>query len=282
MQYLVRSATLGILLSLIVAVLGREASGQETSSIQYLGNEGVMVTQGDLKILFDPLFDNDFGRYQRVPQAMRDALFAGDPPYDGVAAVFVSHFHGDHFSAADLARLLRERSDIRLYAPAQAVQELRRVAGDEAILERVTGFDLEYGDAPTFVRKSGLLIEILSVPHAGWPTARTDVQNIVFRVTLDDTSTIVHLGDADARLVHFDKDRAFWDERRVDLALPPYWFLLSDDGREILSDRIYARHSIGIHVPVEYADNPSSMPEALFGEDLFLRPGEGRRFTGSQ
>ena len=108
------------------------------------------------------------------------------------------------------------------------------------------------------------------------------MQNIAFRVTLEDTSTVVHLGDADARIVHFEQDEAFWDERQVDLALPPYWFFLSGDGREILEDHIYARHSIGIHVPAEFAKGPSAIPDEIVGEDLFTQPGEGRRFSGNQ
>ncbi|MCH8980798.1 MBL fold metallo-hydrolase, partial [candidate division KSB1 bacterium] len=66
---------------------------------------------------------------------MRDDIFAGQAPYDGVDAVFISHSHGDHFSASDMMRLLRERQDIRLYAPLQAVAAMRGTATpeDEAI-----------------------------------------------------------------------------------------------------------------------------------------------------
>ena len=260
------------------------AAGQETSTVRYLANEGVMIAHGDTKILFDPLFENSYVWYQRVPPSMRDAIFAGIAPYDRVDAVFISHVHGDHFSARDVLRLLQEREEIRLYAPAQAVTEMRELASSdiESVFDRVTIFDLEYGDAPVFVRTDGLLIEAVHVPHRGWPTARTDIQNIAFRITLEDTSTVLHLGDADARLVHFEQDENFWDERRVDLAFPPYWFFRSADGREILEDWVRASHSIGIHVPAEFGEDASTIPEELLGEDLFTQPGEGRRFTGSQ
>ena len=268
---------------IIVAVCATVAA-QETSTVQYLANEGVMIAHGETKVLFDPIFHYGPDTYQRVPQAMQDAIMAGESPYDGVDGVFVSHYHPDHFQASSILMLLREQQGIRLYAPAQVVAELRQVASPdhEPVFERVTTFDLQYGDAPVFVRAGSLLIEAVHVPHSGWPTARTDVQNIAFRVTLEDTSTVVHLGDADARIVHFEQDEAFWDERRVDLALPPYWFFLSADGREILEDRIYARHSIGIHAPAEFAKGPSAMPEELIGEDVFTQPGEGRRFIGEQ
>ncbi len=269
---------------LLLATISATAGGQETSTVRYLANEGVMITHGDTTILFDPLFADSYGQYQMVPQNVLDAIFADAAPFDGVDAVFISHFHGDHFSASEVLRLLQVRREIQLYAPAQAVAEMRRIAttDDEGIFDRITIFDLDYGDAPVFVRQEGLLIEAVHVPHSGWPTARTDVQNITFRVTLEDTSTVLHLGDADARLVHFEQDQIYWDERRIDLAFPPYWFFLSDDGREILENRINIRNSIGIHVPGRFGDDPSSVPDELFGNDLFTRPGEGRRFTGTQ
>ncbi len=258
------------------------ASAQSETDVQYLANEGVMITHGDTKILFDPLFDNTFDVYQQVPRDIRNALLAGTAPYDGVDAVFVSHFHGDHFSPTDVMTLLENHPTARLYAPAQAVAEMRRLAASEVkIFDRVVGLDLAYGDEPMTIRNGALVVDAIHIPHSGWPTARMDVQNIAFRITLNDTSTVLHLGDADARLVHFSSNDNFWDDRSVDLALPPYWFFASEDGEEILEDRLDVRNAIGIHVPASFTESANIPPE-IRGKDLFTRPGEGRRFQGSQ
>lgn len=257
------------------------AFAQDESSIQYLANEGVMVKHAETSILFDPLFNNSYGQYQLVPSEMRAAIMAGRAPYDGVDAVFISHYHDDHFSAADVLQLMKAQTSIHLYAPTQAVVAMREIAADsdEQLFERVTGLDLAYGDSPVSIRTENLTIDAAYIPHSGWPTARTDVQNIVFRVALDDSSTVMHMGDADARIVHFAADEEYWEEEQVDLALPPYWFFASDDGREILESRINIRHSIGIHVPDKFS-NPENVPAGLSLYDIFTRPGEGRRFTG--
>ena len=107
--------------------------------------------------------------------------------------------------------------------------------------------------------------------------SRTDVQNIAFRVTLDNESTTVHLGDSDARDVHFASDADYWEEQPADLALPPYWFFLTEQGPAILDERIGAGHAIGIHVPASFSDS-SLIPAELEGRDLFTSPGEGRTF----
>lgn len=266
------------LLTIVLCLLSAHSFAQD-AIIQYLANEGVMVSNGQTKILFDPLFDNGFGRYQMVPEAVRTAIFEGRPPFDAVDAVFVSHHHGDHFSAADILRLMRAQETITLYAPMQAVSALRQLAapGETTLLDRMVGLDLDYGDAPVTIEADGLRIEAAHVPHSGWPTARTDVQNIAFRVTLGDSGTVLHLGDADARIIHFDADRDYWEERAVDVALPPYWFFLSDDGIEVLEERLDVTKSIGIHVPEAFA-NPANQPEELLMYEVFTTPGEGRRF----
>ena len=91
------------------------AFGQDESSVQYLANEGVMVTHGETSILFDPLFNNSYGQYQLVPREMREAIMTGAPPYDSVDAVFVSHYHEDHFSAEDILQLLKYIWIINVY-----------------------------------------------------------------------------------------------------------------------------------------------------------------------
>lgn len=271
------------LLSLIIIFACGSAYAQSTSTIQYLANEGVMVTHEQTKVLIDPLFNNSYGQYQLVPDDVRAAMFAGEVPFEDVDAVFVSHFHGDHFSPEDMLRLLRAQAGTRLYAPAQAVAALREIsdAGDAAVFDRVVGLDLNYGDAPIRIETDELLVDAVHIPHSGWPTARTDVQNLAFRITLNSNSTVLHMGDADARVVHFAADAEYWEERAIDMALPPYWFFGSDDGLEILEDRMDVRHAIGIHVPDSFS-NPANVPEELLGVELFTLPGEGRRFNGSQ
>ena len=269
-------------LALNLIVVAATANAQSTA--MYIANEGVLVSHDETKVLFDPLASESFGQYEIIPASMKADLFAGEPPFDGVDAIFISHYHGDHFSPADVLRLLRQQPDIRLYAPMQAIAGLRDVAdeSDQPVIDRVIGVDLEYGDAPMTITADGLLIEAVRIPHSGWPTRRTDVQNIAFRVTLDDTTTVLHLGDADTRDVHFVQDQDYWEERRTHMAFPPYWYFLSDNGRAVLEDRIGADHAVGIHVPKDVPDDSMQRDPELRDVDLFTRPGEGRRFYGDE
>lgn len=254
------------------------------ANAHYLANEGVMVEQGETRVLFDPLFNEDFGQYRLLPADLREALIAGKPPYDGIDAVFISHYHDDHFAPADVVEYLRAQPSVRLFAPEQAAAALREAAGAQpALLERVTAVGLQVGDEPRRFELPGLVVEAVRIPHAGWPSRLLDVENLAWRVTLvhgdgdGDGPTVLHLGDADTRDMHFARDAHFWEQRRLHLALPPYWYFLSDDGRVVLEERLRPAHAVGIHVPVSVPENPAEREPALREVDLFTRPGETRR-----
>ena len=204
---------------------------ENLSSIDEVIDAGVLVVSGGTKIAFDPIFRNDFGTYRLLPEGLEKALFEGKAPFDGLDAVFISHYHEDHFSAVDVPRLLRERPEVRLYAPAQAVSEMKDI---DDIRSRITAIALEYKDPPLAIEAEDLLVEAVRVPHSGWPDRRLDVENLAYRVTLDGSATVLHLGDADTSEVHFTHDPAYWDRRRTHMAFPPYWYFQSDDGRRVL------------------------------------------------
>ena len=271
---MIRQAVLRIIFAFLLWSYNAGAEGL----VRYLANEGVMVVHGEAKILFDPLFRNDYGQYQLVPFEMEQALLAGRPPFDDVDAVFISHYHGDHFSPADLMSFLRLHDSVHVYAPQQAVDDMQGFEHEEdPVLDRVTAVRLAYRDSPAIFEADGLHIEAVAIPHSGWPSSSTDVQNIAFRITMNDELTVLHMGDADSNVAHFAHDADFWSQRKLQLALPPYWYFLSAGGRTVLLDRLKPARTIGIHVPRTIRADPASRRPELREVDLFTQPGETRK-----
>jgi len=268
-------------LHLTLLLLGANALAEPGAV--YLANAGVLVTRGETKIAFDPLAQQSYGQYQTLPREIRDGLINGVAPYDGIDAVLISHHHGDHFSPEDMLQLLREQTGMHLFAPAQAVSAMAALAGadEDGIFSRVTAIRLEYRQAPVSIAAGELLVEAVRIPHSGWPSSMNDVENIAFRVTLDEVTTVLHLGDADTSDVHFAQDPDFWDGRHTDLALPPYWYFLSASGRRVLAERLRPGHAIGVHVPEKMPDDPAARPPEFMGYDLFTEPGETRIIDAS-
>jgi len=267
-----------LLITAMLMVAGASFAADVVPRAYYLANEGVLISNGDVKVIFDPLFDDSYGQYQLVPEKMEQDLFAGVAPFDGIDAVFVSHHHGDHFAPAAMLSFLKARDAIRFYAPAQAVAALRSIASaeDAAVFERVTAFSMENSSEPQTITVGSLLVEAVRIPHSGWPTRFSEVENIVFRVTLDDDVSVLHFGDADPDPAHFASHAGHWEGHEPTLALPPYWFFVSSGGQSILEQYIDAEHTTGIHVPVSMPDDPAGRPAEIQGFDLFTEPGETR------
>ncbi|MDD9895676.1 MAG: MBL fold metallo-hydrolase [Gammaproteobacteria bacterium] len=264
-------------LLLISSFLAGLVNAQNPSAF-YIANEGVMVSDGETKILFDPLFPNTYGQYLLPPEEMKAAMFAGEIPFDGVDAIFISHYHGDHFSPEEIYQLMEAQPGIQLYAPNQAIIAMRSAAGDSgsAVFGRVNSVILAFDDAPVRFTENDLLVEAVRIPHSGYPMRMMDVENIAWRVTLNNNSTVLHLGDADPRDDHFANDAEYWDERTPHMAFPPYWFLSTAAGRDILDNRIKALRNVGVHVPDTIPTDPIQRPPELRGQDIFLTPGETR------
>ena len=254
------------------------ADDEPVSRAHYLANAGVMIARGDTKILFDPFFRNDYGLYDRVPAEMESALFDGAPPWDGIDAIFISHHHGDHFDPAIVMKFLQKWPTVELVAPQQAVTAL--LATDEtpgaSLLSRIHGISLERDSDAAQLQMEGLRIEAVRVAHGGWPDRHAHVENIVFRVTLDDQTTVMHMGDADSGAEHYAPHTAYWQGRKTNLALPPVWLFLTAQGRLVLKEYVDADHAIGIHVDNSVPDDPASRRPELEGLDLFTKPGETR------
>ncbi len=270
-----------IILVVLAVLFGSSFADDEHAwHAHYLANTGVMIARGDTKVLFDPFFREGFGLYDLVPAETEADIFAGTAPWDGIDAIFISHHHGDHFDPAVVLEYLYQWPAIRLYAPQQAVDAVMALGEepDESLLRRVHGLDLERDSPAVRLSMDGLLIEAVRVAHAGWPGRHADVENIVFRVTLDDATTVMHLGDADSGREHYAPHESYLEERETDLAMVPVWLMLTDKGRYILEEHIDAEHEIGVHVYKSVPDDPEERPEKFDGLDLFTEPGEIRHF----
>lgn len=239
------------------------------SSIRYLANEGVMVSSTQGKVLFDPFFHNDFGQYQKVPEANRNQLFNQLPPFDGIDFIVISHAHEDHFSPEDVLRYLTLNKRCRLVAPQQAVAILKLEPSFNLVADRVVSVNLQKGQVAFEQRIGEVDFSAVRIPHAGWP-GRADIENLIVRVQLGDSS-VMHFGDADPAMMHFIEQKPFFARKELDLALPPYWFLTRESGINILNEIIKPSQIIGIHVPVTV---PVLLSQSTY--DFFSRPGELR------
>jgi hypothetical protein len=115
-------------------------------------------------------------------------------------------------------------------------------------------------------------VETIMIPHSGWPNSNRHVENLSYRVTLNDEVTVVHMGDADVRVEHFQGQADHWSARHVQAAFPPYWFFASGQGRRALEEHVRPDIAIGVHIPADASQRPAD----LHGYEVFDTPGQSQ------
>lgn len=262
----------------ITAMLATNGQAHDVSArATYLGNEGVMVVHGDTRILFDAFYTDSYGRYTLVPDDIAGAMLAGEAPFDGIDAVFVSHVHGDHFTAEPAIAYLRAHPQVQLYGTEQvrtAIIESGVVAQDP-VFERIHTHSLKPEDEPIEFALDDLLIEAAAIPHSGGEQT-ADISNFAWRVTLDAMTSVIHLGDAGPVVADFERQRPFFEKRKSHAAFVPYWLYLDEVGVGIIETYVNADQAIGVHVPASAIGKGIETREQL-GGDAFTNPGETRQ-----
>lgn len=245
---------------------------------EFLAHSAVMVESGSVKILFDPIFDKDYGSFQLVAQETQALMMSGQAPFDGVDAVFVSHAHGDHFAANLMIEYLLANPEVKLFVPQQALSKLEEDTRWDAVLAARTHSDLIALNASLEdvfdLDGESVAVTRLRLPHAGG-ARQAKVENIVYRVSLSPDATVMHLGDADPDENGLKAQAPLFSKKISDMAFVPVWFVGAASELSVNS-LLNAEHVIGVHVP-------KNIPESLVtsGTDYFSVPGE-RREIGTE
>jgi L-ascorbate metabolism protein UlaG (beta-lactamase superfamily) len=263
----------------VLAVIGAAGPGSAASpgpppsagsksplSLTYVANMGVLVSSGQTKVLIDALFDKPNPDYRAPAPGTLDAILKGDPPFDGVDLVLVTHDHPDHFDASLAVRYLETFAGPTLVAPADAVEAMRRAAADWATIgPRVVSLDLKVGEKESRDVK-GIPITACRTLHSG---DRQTPMNLMYIIEIEGRR-IWHEGDSDGKPEVYG---AFGlDRTPVDLAVVHYWFPLEPNCSRFLQEVLEVGHIALGHLPVRLeGDAPGKIDLVRkYYKDIFL------------
>ncbi len=212
--------------------------------VMYVGNEGVLLSHNGKSVLIDGLHREYGPAYLFPPPDLLSAMETARPPFDQVRAVLVSHVHLDHFHPESVGLHLKNNPNARLLSSAQTMLEVgRNYTGHAEVRERLTEVTPEWKRRSDVV-VDGIKIAVLGMKHSGgnfwW------VKNLGHIVELGGKK-FFHFGDADMS----DSNFSAFDlpSEKIDVAFVPYWFLLEENGRKLVRERIGAKTVVAVHIP---------------------------------
>jgi L-ascorbate metabolism protein UlaG (beta-lactamase superfamily) len=257
----------------LIAVLGAVAwlwpwsqSGGAPASpcaIRYVANAGVLVETGTSKFLIDAPIRESIPPYAAPDDEMRNRVETAQPPYDGVSAILVTHWHEDHFSAPAIASALRNSPGSVLLSSAEIVDRVRKAAPTLAP-DRFRPTTPGPGTTER-VEVSGVPIHVLRLRHSA---RRLPEQHVGFLI--EGCRTVLHVGDADSDDENFAMLRKL---PAVQVGLLPYWYVLEDRERQFVARAIRPSRIIGMHLPPEEAADVGAKVTSVRDLVLLTTPG---------
>lgn len=256
----------------VALAFGATAQEKATVEITYIANEGLMISSGGKKVLIDVLLREGLEEYQRVPADQLEKIETGKAPFDKVSVALVSHFHKDHFDATSVARFLENNPQAVVASSTQVVESVRKES-NEKIRQHIREVmpDWKQRIQQSF---NGIDVTFLRIRHTH--QRNYGVHNLGHIIHIGGKK-FLHIGDAEALAENF-ADLSL-EREGIDVALLPFWFLISDAGRAIVNDHIKPRHIVALHIPPQGAENWARQVKASYPEAMICaEPMQKRNF----
>jgi len=245
-----------------------------TIKLTYVGNEGVLISDGAKAVLIDGLHRKYGDAYLNPPPEVLSAMETAKPPFDLVRVVLVSHVHGDHFSAESVGLHLKNNPKAILVSDAQKMSEVARLFPDHESIRNQTYEETPEWKQRLVFERDGIKVTLLGMKHGGdrfwW------IKNLGHIIEIGGKK-LFHFGDADTGLENFASFNLAAE--KIDIAFIPYWFLLNEDGRKLVRETIAAKTNIAVHISPQSADADAANMRRLYpGVDAFTKMLEERSY----
>ncbi len=269
-----------ILVVLSLALIGCGVEAQESAKVPtklkltYVGNEGVLISDGTRSVLIDGLH-REYGKdYLFPPPDVLTAMETAKPPFDSVRVVLVSHVHLDHFHPESVGLHLKNNPQATLVATSQQMTDIARNYKDHESIRQQTREITPQVNERVVYENDGIKVTLLGMRHGSdrfwW------VKNLGHIIEIGGKK-LFHFGDADVTADNFSAFNL--PAEKLDIAFVPFWFYLSENGRAIVRDRIAAKTNIAVHIPPESAEKDAENVKRLVpNTDAFTKMLETREY----
>jgi L-ascorbate metabolism protein UlaG (beta-lactamase superfamily) len=245
--------------------------------ITQLANEGVIIEGGQSRIMIDGMVVEPYAIYGGLPAPSIPFFEAAGGAFAGIDLALVSHRHHDHNQPRFACAFMQASGETRIETSAQVLGLMREKCRKFVTTSpRVRQIDPQY-DAHHVIEHSDARVTVFPLSHGTRKYAR--IQNYGHLVEVAGMK-VLHIGDA--AMTPADFERAGLHQRRLDVALIPFWFFQPGPGAEVVRTYLDAPLKIAVHIPPGEMEEVKEYMAENFPKVLILeQPLEQVRFSAA-
>lgn len=242
--------------------------------VTYIANDGVMIAAGDKKVMIDAV--NVWSNLQGWIRPTSPQLLAienGNPPYDDIDVIMITHAHSDHYAISAVQNYLSDHPNTKLIATPQVLAAFSAFSSQIVDLTTLTQFNRET------VIVNDIEIDVLFIKHFnqfGNNFCET-TENFGYVVHMEN-KTFMHLGDVDLDESGLDQMNLLADSITVAM-IPTFGDLISQAHKNALIDHVNPQNIIALHFLISQMPTSVSQVNSLYPNAIkFTEPFEVVRF----
>jgi L-ascorbate metabolism protein UlaG (beta-lactamase superfamily) len=252
-------------ISSLSSVSNEVTLGVFSIKISYMGNMGVVISDGTKQVIIDGLHGNSTGWFQANSDDLSN-LINGNAPWGNSDILMTTHNHGDHFNPNFVSQFLNNNSDAIYIAPPQA-----RGSFSTSMLSTI--------NPPLFqsetVTHNGITVEVLNIIHFNqFGNDFSGVQNYAFIVTIGGKK-VMHVGDGFYSNNNYSSFNLA--SKGIDvLIIPTFNTLINQANRDIIKNNINPKNIIAAHL--QRSTSESTIRSLYPSAAIFTTSGESKRY----
>ena len=270
----------GNLLFLFLVTLCVSAQAQsafpvsDSVEVVFLANEGFLLRSGSTAVLIDAFVTKPYSIYGAMPPDTYQQLMAGGFPYQNVKLALASHVHRDHFQPEAAGAFLQHHPNVRFVSSRQIRDTLQTHFPEYDDIERQVQVLWPAPGEEEHLETGELKIDFLRLRHTN--PRNYSIENLGHIIHMGN-KIFLHIGDAEMLAKHYQEYNL--SSRSLDIAFIPFWFFLSEEGRNIVENHINAAHYVAMHIPPdEYDEIISNLNQHFPSAIVFEEAGYLKRF----
>lgn len=238
LKYSLRAVFLGLL------VISISQAAVADVTITRLANEGVIIEDGQTRLMIDGLVVEPYALYGGLPPDLAQQFSTASGVFEDISLAFASHKHHDHIQPEYACKFLKASHSTRLITSLQVIELVRERCRHMVVTgSRVGMIEPAYSE-PVILPIETAKITIFPLSHGTGKYAK--LQNWGHVVEMGGVR-VLHIGDAAMDATDFATAAA--EIADLDVALIPFWFFQPGPGMKVVEQYMDAPHKLAVHIP---------------------------------